>query len=193
MSDVAILFAMPGSVYNSIPGCDVYDLARDAKTFPGGFPVVAHPPCRTWGNLAKFATLAVPGERDLAIWAVQQVRENGGVLEHPATSKLWPELSLPGVGAGFDSFGGFSIGVLQFWFGHRAEKRTKLYICGLDLRDVPELPFKMGYPTHIISGKTDNAYRKKHVNKRERSATPEPFALWLVKLAKLTGKANAAV
>lgn len=33
---VAILFARADSVYKTLPGCDVYDIERDALTFPGG-------------------------------------------------------------------------------------------------------------------------------------------------------------
>src|SRR5262245_24549326 len=71
---VAILFARADSVYKCMPDCDVYDAARDARTWPGGMSVVAHPPCRAWGRLRAFAAY-VPGERELAIWAVEQVRK----------------------------------------------------------------------------------------------------------------------
>lgn len=46
--DVAVLFARADSIYKGLPGVDVYDADRDARTFPGGCPVVAHPPCRAW-------------------------------------------------------------------------------------------------------------------------------------------------
>lgn len=80
---IAVLFARSDSIYKSLPGCDVYDIERDALTWPGGSPVVAHPPCRAWGS---FAWRARPreGERECAPWAVEQIRRHGGVLEHPA-------------------------------------------------------------------------------------------------------------
>jgi len=74
---VAVLFARSDSVYKSLPGCDVYDIDRDAMTFEGGMPVIAHPPCRSWGRLAHRANPR-PGERKLALWAVDQVRQWGG-------------------------------------------------------------------------------------------------------------------
>ena len=52
---VAVLFARADSVYKTLPGCDVYDIDRDALTFPGGNQVVAHPPCRAWGQLRYWA------------------------------------------------------------------------------------------------------------------------------------------
>jgi len=48
-------FARPDSIYKSLPGCDVFDLARDARTYNGSYPVIAHPPCRAWGRLRSFA------------------------------------------------------------------------------------------------------------------------------------------
>jgi len=35
---VAVLFARSDSNYKAIPGCDVYDIERDARTFGGGCP-----------------------------------------------------------------------------------------------------------------------------------------------------------
>ena len=46
---VAILFARSDSYYKTLPECDVWDIERDARKWPGGAPVVAHPPCRAWG------------------------------------------------------------------------------------------------------------------------------------------------
>lgn len=76
MMDVAVLFARADSIYKTLPGCDVYDIDRDARTFPGGMPVVAHPPCRMWGKLRQFAK-GRPDEKDLARFAVAMVRQWG--------------------------------------------------------------------------------------------------------------------
>lgn len=101
---VAVLFARADSVYKTLPGVDVWDEARDARKWPGGCPVVAHPPCRAWGKLFYFAK-PIDGEKDLALFAVDQVRQFGGVLEHPKDSKLWAAADLPRPGH-VDAWGG---------------------------------------------------------------------------------------
>lgn len=102
---VAVLFARSDSIYRTLPGCDVWDKARNALLWPGRMPAVAHPPCRGWGRLAHFAR-PEPGELALGLWAVSQVRWCGGVLEHPAWSKLWPAAGLPRPGEAPDRWGG---------------------------------------------------------------------------------------
>jgi hypothetical protein len=81
-AQVAVLFAREDSIYKTMPNVDVWDAARNALNWQGGCPVIAHPPCRAWGRLRHFAK-PVDGEKDLARWAVAQVRKWGGVLEHP--------------------------------------------------------------------------------------------------------------
>lgn len=180
---VAVLFARKDSVYKSIPGCDVYDINRDARTYPGALPVVCHPPCRSWGRLRSFAKPR-PDERELAIFAVDQVRKYGGVLEHPVGSELWSVLALPLPGRGLDSYGGFTLGINQNWFGHRAEKKTLLYIVGVTPRNVPSVPFTLDYPSHVIARNNRNKYaRRPEVTAAEREHTPLNLAHWLVDLA----------
>lgn len=185
---VAVLFARRDSIYKTIPGCDVWDIDRNALNWPGGTPIVAHPPCRAWANLAHMAKPR-PGEKELAIWAVDQVRKWGGVLEHPALSKLWTAAQLPEPGQR-DKWGGWTLPILQFWWGHRAEKATRLYICGTAPADIPAMPLKIGYATHVVNTghgvrKGHHAFRP-HCTKREREATPPALAAWLVELARRT-------
>ena len=184
----AVLFARRDSIYKTIAGCDVYDIDRDATSYNGSLPVVAHPPCRSWGNLAHFAKPR-PGERDLAFFAVEQVRRCGGVLEHPVTSKLWKEANLPAAGKR-DSFGGFSLVIDQHWFGHLARKRTLLYICGTDPGKVPDYPFSIAEPEFMLGTCRRGHY--KELPKSHREATPAELAIWLVDLAKLCGRQKAA-
>lgn len=191
MTAVAVLFAREDSIYKQMQGCDVYDIKRDARTWSGGSPVVAHPPCRAWGRLRKFAKPR-PDEKELALFAVEQVRRFGGVLEHPEGSTLWPTAGLPAPGQR-DVFGGWTLPVYQCWFGHRAEKATLLYIVGCEPRDIPEFPLALGEATHVIAQHRtlrDGSRLKKgmpgwrpEVTKREREHTPELFAKWLVSLA----------
>ena len=75
---VAVLFARADSVYKGLLGCDVWDADRDAQRWPGGAPVIAHPPCRAWGQLRKLAN-PKPDEKALALFTVEQVRKFGSV------------------------------------------------------------------------------------------------------------------
>jgi len=171
---VAVLFARGDSVYKSLDGCDVWDEARDARNWPGGCPVVAHPPCRAWGKLKAFAKPR-PHEKDLARMAVNHVRKWGGVLEHPATSTLWQDMGLPRPGA-TDAHSGWTLAIRQSWFGHRAEKATWLYIVGVGAREIPALPFTLG------RGRVE----VQNMGHAEREHTPRDLALWLCELARKT-------
>jgi hypothetical protein len=152
---------------------------------------VAHPPCRLWGRLRTFARAADPdGERRLALWAIGQVRTWGGVLEHPAGSTLWPAAGLPEPG-GRDEFGGFTLVVSQWWWGHRADKLTWLYVCGVEPEDVPAMPYRMGVPECVVQTRKRHDGRPE-ITKAEREATPPEFARWLVDLARRAAAAPAA-
>lgn len=70
---VTVLFARTDSNYKKLPGVDVWDKERNALNWPGGTPVIAHPPCRAWGRLRQFAK-PEEGEKEYALWAVKQVR-----------------------------------------------------------------------------------------------------------------------
>lgn len=191
---IAILFARHDSVYKTLPGCDVWDKARDARLWPGGSPVVAHPPCRAWCRLRHFAK-PEPGEKELALWAVDMVRRWGGVLEHPASSRLWAEKPLPRPGRR-DEWGGWTLPVLQWWWGHRAEKRTLLYICGVEPSQLPEMPLRLGRSECVIrfdKRRPDGSHIRKGdpdwrqpLGQAESEHTPVEFAKWLVELATRT-------
>lgn len=186
---VAVLFARADSVYKTMPGCDVYDIERDARTYDGPWPVVAHPPCRAWGRLRTFANPR-PDERNLARLAVALVREFGGVLEHPAGSTLWRSQSLPQPGER-DAFGGWTLAAPQFWWGHKAEKATWFYVVGCEPADMPELPMRLGEPTHVVQTNARGDQRP-HITKAEREHTPPDLAAWLVELARRTSKFKEA-
>lgn len=183
---VTVLFARRDSHYKSMPGIDVYDIDRDARTFPGGTPVVAHPPCRAWGMLAHMAKPR-PDERELAPWAIQQIRKFGGVLEHPKGSRLWKEISLPLPGEFPDEFGGFSLDVDQYDWGHLAHKATRLYVCGCSIDDIPQMPPKNLTPTRwSIAGESKAGGIKgtHRISDRLREATPPAFASFLIEIAR---------
>jgi hypothetical protein len=182
---VSVLFARADSIYKSMPGVDVWDAERDALNWPGGSPVVAHPPCRAWG---KFAMFSKPrdGERELALWAVDQVRTWGGVLEHPAQSRLWVAKPLPEPGDR-DAWGGWTLPVYQHWWGHRAQKATRLYLCGCEPKDLPPMPMRLGAAEYVIgdSGRASAGTKRREISKDEREHTPIEFARWLVAVARI--------
>jgi hypothetical protein len=187
---ISVLFCREDSVYK-IMGLDCWDIARDAKNWPGGNVGIYHPPCRAWGTLKHFAK-PIPGEKELAIWSIEQLRMYGGVLEHPRSSSLWKYMNLP-TGTKRDEWGGFSISINQHWFGHRAEKKTLLYIVGMNPGDIPDYSFSNTLPTGVIyTGFKRRSNGKKvchkngrvEISKKEREATPPAFAEWLVAIAK---------
>jgi hypothetical protein len=192
---VAVLFARADSIYKSRPDCDVWDAERDALKWEGGSPIVAHPPCRAWGQLAHFAKPR-PDEKQLAIWAVEQIRKWGGVLEHPAKSKLWPTVGLPEPGER-DEWGGFTLPILQWWWGHKAEKATRLYICGCDTKDLPPIPLRIGEAEYAMQsgslarGRAVSQGAKPGVTKPEREHTPPALAEWLIQVARLCERKTA--
>lgn len=173
---VAVLFARRDSVYKSIPGLDVWDEDRDATRWEGGCPGIHHPPCRAWGRLRHMATSTRTGERALAVWSVAMVRLHGGVLEHPAGSTLWRAAGLPRPSEPADVWGGYTISILQWWWSHKAEKATWLYIVGCSKSALPEMPFRIGQAEFVVN--TSHGVRKgspsfrPHCTKSEREATP---------------------
>lgn len=189
---IAVLFARADSVYKGFPSADVWDQERDARKWPGGCPVVAHPPCRAWGKLSYFAK-PVPGEKELGLFAIEQVRRFGGVLEHPKDSKLWDAGGLPRPGQ-FDHFGGWTLPISQHWWGHKAEKMTWLYVVGCKPADIPSIPLSLHTATHVIAQsrfrRLDGTRLRKgmagwrpEVTKAEREHTPAELAAWLLALA----------
>lgn len=184
MRTVAALFVRADSVYKTMAGVDAWDEARDGRKWPGGVPLVAHPPCRLWAKLRQFAKSRDPeAERQLAIDAVAHVRRFGGVLEHPAESTLWAHCGLPLPGRATDEFGGWTAQVRQCDWGHKAEKLTWLYIVGVHPDELPELP-PPGEPTGVIKPQRGVPRTLKIVTKAEREHTPPALAAWLVELAR---------
>lgn len=192
---IAALFVRRDSIYKTMPGVDAWDEDRDARNWPGGTPCVAHPPCAQWSRLAHMAS-PVAHLKALGPLAVSWVRKYGGVLEHPYPSKLWAACELPKPG-GRDRHGGWTLCVPQMWFGHKAEKKTVLYISGCEPRDIPAIPLVMGEAQYVACGGAastpENAKRRRQapphrrrpsISHAEREHTPPAFAEFLVEIAR---------
>lgn len=182
--DVAALFVERGGPYYDLLGEDrCWGVDRDARTYAGPWPVVAHPPCGPWGRLRHLCTRQ---DRSLAVLAVLAVRTYGGVLEHPEWSGLFDHEGMPRPGELPDAYGGVTIAVAQCDWGHVARKRSWIYMVGV--RELGALPPRRE-PTHWVSG--TRAYGKrgtcppavKICSAQQRRRTPPAFAAWLVSLA----------
>jgi hypothetical protein len=201
---VQALYVDPRGPYYGLLGPEnCWDEKRDARTYAGPWPVVAHPPCGPWGSLKH---LYRGNEHDCAPRAVEQVRAFGGVLEHPARSKLWDACGLPlpdGLSDGY----GHTIEVDQCAWGHVARKRSWLYVVNVGLGEVLAGIRTGGTPTHWVSGfrssthGTPKRYRQngcavppgiKVCSAQQRRRTPVAFAQWLIALAQQAEAHRAA-
>lgn len=188
-NEVVALYVDPRGPYPKLVR-EWYDEARDARTYAGPLPVVAHPPCGPWGALRH---LSHKDDPELAVRAVEQVRAFGGVLEHPAGSLLFDRLALPRPWAFPDAHGGRTLEVCQVDFGHVARKRTWLYV--VRARTIPGFPVKRE-PTHWVSGRRKRGPGSrsgvvppgiKVCSSRQRRRTPVAFAEFLIAIAASAG------
>jgi hypothetical protein len=187
---VAALYIDPRGPYANRPGVDAWDEKRDARLYDGPWPVVAHPPCGPWSSLRHLWTR---GQRDCGPRAVEHVQRFGGVLEHPAYSRLWEHCRLPKPGEGGRN-GGVSYEVQQCDWGHPARKRTWLYVVGLG-QSSPTMPPRRE-PTHWCSGGGTGRGKTppgiKVCSAQQRRRTPPAFADWLIALAEQAGRVRGA-
>lgn len=179
-SNVAALYVDPRGPYPKLVE-HWYDEARDARTYAGPWPIVAHPPCGPWGRLYRFCTKQ-PAE--CGPIAVAQVRRFGGVLEHPADSALWPAAEMSRPGRGPDAHGGLTYPVNQVSWGHPCRKSTWLYVVGVRPMRVIGSLREGGTPTHCIASSRPAGSGLPELSRKwERAITPVAFAEWLLELA----------
>ena len=198
---VAALFVERGGVYWDLPGVDPWDKERDARLYAGPYPVVAHPPCDRWCQMAP-ANQARYGHKvgedggcfDAALSAV---RTFGGVLEHPAVSLAWKAFRLPRpnphggwtLASGYGTSRAWVAEVSQRNYGHRATKKTWLYIV-IPADKLPPyiLPGKGPAPEAWISADRPRAELAARgiaqLSKREAKATPPAFRDLLLSIAR---------
>ena len=169
---IAALYCEPASIYHDFQQVDVYDEERDALTFRGGMPIIAHPPCRLWSRLRHMSTAAI-AERQFAIHAINVARSHGGIVEHPASSSLWKFPGMPKRGQR-DAQGGWIMTIDQGAFGHQCQKRTSLYMFGIQPEQLPAFSIWSNHTRTVQSQHSGN-----------RNSTPEPMARWLIECATI--------
>lgn len=189
---IAALFVQSGGCYFGLEGVDPWDERRDARTYSGPFPVVAHPPCQLWTRFAHVNYARWGGEHNKPgndegcfSSALASLNRFGGVLEHPAFSDAWKHFHLPRPVAGlWKNQGGYWVAeVWQSAYGHKARKRTWLLFRGSKPHELrwerPEGTHQIGF--HDQRGKAKN---KPTVSGKAASATPVEFRDELLALAR---------
>ncbi len=203
---IAALYIETDGSYFNLPGVDPWDEKRDARLYPGPYPVVAHPPCQRWGKMwmGSPSWVAKTGQRKIKgddggcfAAALTAVRTYGGVLEHPYGSHAWEHFGLnkPSKKGGWikaDGFGGWTCCVEQGRYGHYARKPTLLLAYKTVL---PELDWGIG--EHRIPQWAIEKYGEKRAKKigelsfkgggkdsSPRIGTPEPFKRLLIEMAE---------
>lgn len=159
---IAALYVATGGSYYGLANVHPWDQDRDARTYDGPWPVVAHPPCQRWGKMwfgspnvvKQTGVRKIKGDDEGRFAAaLESVRKWGGVLEHPKGSHAWEHFAIkkPSMHGGWikaDDFGGWTCCVEQGRYGHYARKPTWLYACGIDPMDLPELDWGVSEPKY---------------------------------------------
>lgn len=190
---IAALYVQTGGSYFGLDGVDPWDEPRDARKYAGPHPVVAHPPCSRWCQLAyinqKRYGHKVGDDGGCFAAALEAVRHWGGVLEHPAFSYAWPAFKLPRpprAGWVKSICGGWVAQVAQSAYGHRARKLTWLYYFGHSAP--PAVSWDAPAPTAQVSFCANHGNSPlPRLSKREASKTPPAFRELLIGLARLAG------
>ena len=177
LRSVSVLCCRRDSEYKRISGVDVFDQVRNARWFEGSNALVCHPPCGPWSGHCSHQAKGELGERSLGPFCVSLLRRNGGVLEHPAHSRLWGWEGLPEPGHGVDGVE-WSIEIEQGLFGYRlTRKRTWICFFGVRSRDVPAWSLSLW-------SEGGEERRWQGSSERQRSLTVLEFGEWLVSAAE---------
>ena len=112
---VAVLWTDPKSYYYWLyPAVECWDARKDARKYAGPWPIIAHPPCGSWGCLKRFSRQP----KEDGIISIDFVHKYGGVVEQPLGSQLFRLHGRPDA----------RIEVVdQRVYGHKLRKRTLLY------------------------------------------------------------------
>lgn len=200
---IAALFVETNGCYFGLPNVDPWDETRDARTYDGPYPVIAHPPCKRWGRYWHGSTRKPHQYRKGAdqgcfATALTAVRNFGGVLEHPKDSLAWEWFglqrpSVEGRWIAADVFCGWTCCVEQGRYGHFANKPTWLYATGFR---PPDLRWGKGaqriHPIALAKHGYEKARRIGVMamvggkdKERIRDATPTEFRDLLISIASI--------
>lgn len=191
---VAALFVQSRGAYAGLLGVDVWGVERDARTYAGPYPVVAHPPCARWGRFAAGAfrnagRFVVGADGGCFASALASVERFGGVLEHPSHSLAYAAfgLDVPPAEGWARTRAGWVCRVWQGHYGHPAPKETWLYAVGTD---TPDLVWGRCAPKPVqrpSPGATARARREgvmTVLSRGQREATPTAFRDVLLAIAR---------
>jgi hypothetical protein len=200
---VAALFVEPDGAYRGVDGVELWPEVRDARTYAGPHPVVAHPPCQRWGRFwhgspRKPHQFKLGDDGGCFASALASAQRWGGVIEHPADSKAWESFSIrkPKRGAGWQWAGwGWTCYVEQGHYGHASRKATWLLVYGVPREALPELNWTLGEqrldPKMVERHGYEYARRKGLVSMvggkdktKIRNATPPAFRDLLLSMAR---------
>jgi hypothetical protein len=195
---IAALFVLSDGPYANLPDVGVWDEARDARTYRGPHPVVAHPPCERWGRYwsgGPSATVRrkLGDDKGCFASALESVRKYGGVLEHPEASHAWRAFGIPKPpksGGWISAPGGWTCCVEQGHYGHPARKATWLYSVATEL---PNLNWGPAAKSQRLDAGFHSAEERrravrtgvgKRLSARQRKLTPLPFRDLLLEMAR---------
>ena len=198
---IAALFVETDGVYYGLPDVDPWDKARDARTYEGPYPVIAHPPCERWGRYwggapTTWPRLKLGDDGGCFKAAFDACRRFGGVIEHPEGSHAWRafNLNIPPRNGGWvvaDFSGGWTCCVEQGYYGHPARKATWLYVNGffppsLKWGRAPGDFFRLGdgYHSTVERARAVKTGILQRLSKKQRAATPIEFRDLLLSLAR---------
>lgn len=166
---IAVLCVARRSPYLALENVELFSQERDALTFKGGMPVVAHPPCAQWSRMRGLSRRSLV-EAWLGPFCYEQVRLNGGVLEHPAHSQLWSYLGIK------------PLVVSARWFGFPAEKPTGLWF---NRCEPGPIPYSLDASSAVVATSKRGVRQLLPVLAAgQRSLTAPAMAAWLVAAAR---------
>ncbi len=207
---LAALYVDPTGSYAGLDGVELWDEDRDARTYPGPHPIVAHPPCQRWGRFwhgspSRPHQYKLGDDGGCFAAALASLRRWGGVLEHPADSHAWDYHCIPRppraggwiyAGRGYGSPTMWTCCVYQGHYGHAAGKPTWLLAAGMPLSALPSLRWgkteqrlhpgvlaRHGYARARRMGMTSAIGGKDKT--KIRNATPPEFRDLLLSIARL--------